>query len=64
MVWHVVWTEEEGDGFAVHCIPHGRIGTRDSHYAALLCGYEHDFDIRRDLTMPGYSAEDLKEAGW
>jgi hypothetical protein len=53
--WHVVWIDEESDGYVVRCIPHGYIGVRDTYLSAFLCAYEHDFEIRGDLTMPGYT---------
>lgn len=56
--WHVVWVDEEADAaFAVRCIPHGPIGQRQTFFAAFLCAYEHDFETRGDLDMPGYSLE-------
>lgn len=49
--WHVVWIDEEPDGFAVRCIPHGFVGARPAHVDAFLCALEHDFEITGDLNM-------------
>jgi hypothetical protein len=39
---HTVWIEEEPDGFAVHCIPHGDVGFEPTFLRATLRGYAHD----------------------
>lgn len=41
----VVVDDEPGpDGFAVHCIPHGRLGAWEDRLAALVAAYTHDVE--------------------
>lgn len=39
---HTIWVDGVDGGFAVHCIPHGPIGTGPTHLAAMVMGYAHD----------------------
>lgn len=39
---HTVWVDTTDGGFAVHCIPHGPIGTGPTHLAAMVMAYGHD----------------------
>jgi hypothetical protein len=55
--WHLVWVDQETNGFHVRCHPHGTLGIRDTFFAAFLHAFEHDFEIRGDLDMPGYTTE-------
>lgn len=41
---HCVWIDEEGDGYAVRCIPHGYIGWASAHLCAFLIALTHDYD--------------------
>lgn len=41
---HTIWIDEEPAGWRASCIPHGDLGLRRSHLAAMCAAVQHDMD--------------------